>query len=44
MTAEMIASCSSPPSKPYRIDFLFDGRGYKAAAQSISSLQVFGHR
>jgi hypothetical protein len=42
MTAEMIAGCSGPATKPYRIDFLFDGRAYKVAAHSISALQVFG--
>jgi hypothetical protein len=41
-TAEMIAACSGPPTKPYRIDFLFDGRTYKVAAHSSRALQVFG--
>ena len=42
MTAEMIASCSSPPTKPYRIDFLFDGRAYNVATHSTSAFRVFG--
>jgi hypothetical protein len=42
MTAEMIAACSGPATKPYRIDFLFDGRAYKVAAHSSRALQVFG--
>lgn len=44
MTAEMIAACSGPLTKPYRIDFLFDGRAYKVAAHSASALRAFGHR
>ena len=44
MTAEMIAACSGPPTKPYRIDFLFDGRAYKVAAQSASALRAFSQR
>ena len=41
MTAKMIAACAGPPTKPYRIDFLFDGRGYKVAAHSTTALRVF---
>jgi hypothetical protein len=44
MTAEMIAACSGPPTKPYRIDFLFDGRAYKVAAHSASALRAFSQR
>ena len=44
LTAEMIAACSGPPTKPYRIDFLFDGRDYKVAAHSTSALRAFGSR
>jgi hypothetical protein len=44
MTTEMITACSGPPTKPYRIDFLFDGRAYKVAAHSSSALRAFGHR
>jgi hypothetical protein len=44
MTAEMIAACSGPPTKPYRIDFLFDGRVYKVAAHSANALRAFNQR
>lgn len=44
MTPEMIAACSGPPMKPYRIDFLFDGRAYKVAAHSTSALRAFSQR
>jgi hypothetical protein len=40
-TAEMIAACSSPPTKPYRIDFLFDGSAYKVAPHSANAFRVF---
>jgi hypothetical protein len=43
-TAEMIETCSSPPTKPYRIDFLFDGRTYKVAPRSAGALRVFSQR
>jgi len=43
-TAEMIQTCSSPPTKPYRIDFLFDGHAYKVAPRSAGALRVFSQQ
>lgn len=44
VTAEMIKTCSVPATKPYRIEFLFDGHAYHVAPSSASVLQTFGQR
>ena len=44
VTAEMISHCSAPATKPYRIEFIFDGQGYRAAPQSAGVLQLFNPR
>lgn len=43
LTPEMITACSGPPTKPYHLDFLFDGGSYKVAPNSAGALRLFSH-